>query len=300
MTPTARERRPIPELLTRVALATGVGYAAAAYSISRWLTRPSPRKPKSLPKDFGLPSEVVCCKTADGVRLTGWVIEPPQARATVALFHGMRGNRERMLDRVPFLYGAGYRCVLFDLRAHGESSGKRTSFGYYERRDVEAVARFIEKRWSHQPRAAIGTSMGAAALCYAARHAVSWNAVILESCYQDIRMAFKSRLQHGLPPWYKRLSRGVIWITERRLGLRLFQLAPLERIDDFGHTPIFILTGGADLHATVSEAHELFNRCRGPKRLWVVPDAGHRDIVEKAGECYGERVLDYLKEFLAA
>src|SRR5262249_8426029 len=150
MTPTARERRPIPELLTRVALATGVGYAAAAYSISRWLPRPSPRRPQSSPKDFGLPSEVVRCRTADGVRLAGWIIEPPQAWATVALFHGMRGNRERMLDRVPCLYGAGYRSVLFDLRAHGESSGKRTSFGYYERRDVEAVARFIEKTLAYQ------------------------------------------------------------------------------------------------------------------------------------------------------
>jgi alpha-beta hydrolase superfamily lysophospholipase len=300
MTPIARQRRPIPELLTRVGLATGVGYAAAAYSISRWLTRPSPRKPETLPKDFGLPFEVVRCKTADGFRLTGWVIEPPEPRATVALFHGMRGSRERMLDRIPYLYPAGYRCVLFDLRAHGESSGKRTSFGYYERRDVEAVAGFIEKRWAHQPRAAIGTSMGAAALCYAARHAVFWNAVILESCYQDIRLAFTSRLQHGFPPWYQRLSRGVIWITERRLGLRLFQLAPLERINDFGHTPIFIVTGGADVHATVSEAHELFNRCRGPRRIWVVPDAGHRDIVEKAGESYGERVLNYLNEYLAA
>jgi alpha-beta hydrolase superfamily lysophospholipase len=283
-----------------LALASGIGYAAAVYTLSRWLTRPSRRKPQRTPLDFGLPSRSVRCRTADGFLLRGWVIEPSGSRGTVALFHGMRGSRERMLDRVPYFYAGGYRCILFDHRAHGESSGRRTSFGFHESRDVAAVLRFIQERWPKGPRVALGTSMGAAAICYAVDHAADWDALILESCYPEIGQAFESRLRHGYPTWYQRLRRGVIWLTERRLRVRLPQLAPIDYIARFGNTPILIVTGTEDLHAAPTEAHRLFERCQGPRELWLVPRAGHRDIVEKAGAEYGERVLKYLKKHLAA
>jgi len=57
----------------------------------------------------------------------------------VALFHGLRDNRGYLLGRTAFLAAAGYRCVAVDHRAPGETGGKRTSFGFYESRDVAAV-----------------------------------------------------------------------------------------------------------------------------------------------------------------
>src|SRR5262249_52504994 len=151
-------------------------------------------------------------------------------RATVILFHGLRHHREQTLGRSVFLAAAGYRCVAFDHRAHGESTGRRSSFGYYESRDVQAIHALVRQRWSHQPLAALGISMGAAAVCYAARQTPPWDAVILESLYHDIASAFTHRLQNGYPPWFQRLSRGVIWVTERRLGVRLAQLTPADAI----------------------------------------------------------------------
>jgi pimeloyl-ACP methyl ester carboxylesterase len=297
----AKAKRPVvPELLARAAMASGIGYMAAAYTISRWLTRPTPSRPRTNPGNFGLPWRRVCCRTTDGIRLAGWVVEPTRPRATIALFHGMRGSRERVMDRVVFLARHRYRCVAFDLRAHGESGGRRTSFGFHESHDVAAVLDFIRSRWPRHPAAALGTSMGAAALCYAARQAAGWQAVILESCYQDIGRAFSSRLQHGYPQWYRQLSRGVIWVTERRLGLRLQQLAPVDHVADLAATPVFVLTGADDVHAPPEEAQELFERCRGPRDLWVVPGAGHRDVFDVGGAHYQERVLDFLTQHLAA
>jgi alpha-beta hydrolase superfamily lysophospholipase len=290
----------LPELLARMALASGVGYLAAAYAISRLLTRPTPYRLKTGPGDYGLEFEKVHCRASDGIQLAGWVTEPSGARATVALFHGMRGNRERVLDRMLFLVRNGYRCVAFDLRAHGESQGKRTSFGYHESRDSLAVLHYVQERWPNQPRAALGISMGAAALCYAGSASRGWDALILESCYQDIARAFASRLQNHYPPWYQRLSRGVIWVTERRLGLRLSQLAPIDHVADLAPRPVFFVTGADDVHAPPAEAQELYARCREPRELWVVPRAGHRDVYEMGGDTYHYRVLDFLARHLAA
>src|SRR5205823_9774049 len=96
------------------------------------------------------------CRSADGILLKGWLFEPRWPRATVALFHGMRLNRIDMLERIAFLSAAGYRCLAFDHRAHGESGGRFTSFGYHERHDVTAVAEMIRRRWPDSPCAALG------------------------------------------------------------------------------------------------------------------------------------------------
>lgn len=294
------QRPPVAELLTRLALASGVGYVAAAYTVSRWLTRPSRMRPRTDPGHYGLPWYPVRCRTADGVLLAGWVVEPARPRATVALFHGMRGNRERVLDRVAILARHGFRCVAFDLRAHGESGGRRTSFGFHERHDAAAVLDWLRQRWPDQPRAAVGISMGAAAVCYAAQLTRGWNVVVLESCYLNIARAFENRLRDGLPPWYRRLSRGVVWLTERRLGVRLAQLAPVDHVGDLAPAPVFVLTGAADPHAPPDEARQLYERCRGPRELWVVPDAGHRDVFDKGGVEYRRRVVGFLERHLSA
>src|SRR5262245_31706250 len=128
----------LPNMLAQVALSTGVGYLAAAYTVSRWLTRRTGGRPQDTPDKLGLPWDRVECRAADGVRLKGWVVQPPRPQATAVIFHGIRRNRASTLGRMSFLAAEGYRCVAFDHRAHGESGGRRSSFGYHEGRDVAA------------------------------------------------------------------------------------------------------------------------------------------------------------------
>lgn len=288
----------LPDLLARLAVASGVGYVATAYSVSRWMTKATPGRPRRTPSDQGLPWEHLSCRTVDGQRLAGWVVTPPTPRATVVLFHGIRNNREQTLDRTAFLSAAGYRCVAFDHRAHGESTGRRTSFGYHESRDVQAVLDLVRQCWPNQPCAALGISMGAAALCYAAEHTRQLSAVILESVYHDIATAFRSRIGTRYPAWFHRFSHGVIWVTERRLGLRLHQLAPVGYVGQLAPAPVLLLTGTDDPHAPPEDAQRLYDRCEGPRELWLVPRASHRDVFEVGGLVYQERILAFLARWL--
>ena len=288
----------LPGLLTNLATVSGVGYVALAYSLSRWLTRPTHRKIASTPADYGLAWEPLSCRTSDGLHLNGWVVNPPAPRATVTLFHGLRNTREQTLTRTAFLAAAGYRCVAFDHRAHGESHGKRSSFGFHEFRDVIAILDLVADRWRDQPRAALGMSMGAAALCYAADHVRGLDAIILESLYHDIASAFRNRLSAEFPPTVKRLSRGVLWVTERRLGLRVSQLAPIEHIGKLAPSPVLLLTGAEDSHALPSEAQQLFERCQPPCEFMLVPRAGHTDVCETGGLAYQTSVLSFLERHL--
>jgi alpha-beta hydrolase superfamily lysophospholipase len=294
-----RDQSWFPEALAEWALASRVGYLAAAYTGSRWLTKGAPGRLRRTPAEHGLPWEAAYCRTDDGYRLAGWIISPPDAKATVVLFHGVHHNREQTLSRIAVLAAAGFRCVAFDHRAHGESAGRRTSFGYYESQDVAAVLQFVRQRWPNQPCAALGISMGAAALCYAWSSTRLLDAVVLESVYHDIGRAFFSRMQ-TYPPWFQRLSQGVLWVTERRLGLQMNQLTPADRIEHLSPAPILLVTGAEDTYAPPEDARRLRDRCRGPCDLCVVDGAGHRDVFETGGLSYQRQLLDFLAPRLAS
>ncbi len=281
--------------LVALLIGTGVGYVLLTYLASRWLTRSKKRRPRETPADHGLPYETLTCSTADGLRLVGWVVEPPSPRATVALFHGLRCTRDLVLTRMAILARAGYRCVAFDHRAHGESQGRLTSFGYHEGRDVAAVLDLVKQRWPAQPRVALGVSMGAAAICFAAGWARGADAIILESMYHDILSAFTTRVSAGFPRWFGWLSGSIIWLTERRLGVGLADLTPADHIGRLAPAPVLLITGTEDSHASPDDARRLYDRCRGPREMVLVSGAGHIDLLEVAGPMYAETVLGFLE-----
>jgi alpha-beta hydrolase superfamily lysophospholipase len=205
-----------------------------------------------------------------------------------------------MLSRLAFLVPSGYRCVVFDHRAHGESQGKLSSFGYHEQQDVRAVLTLARQTWPGEPLGVLGVSMGAAAICYAAEAVRSVSgAVILESLYHDILSAFSNRLQSGhYPHYFQRLTRGVIRQCERRVGLPAHVLTPADWIGPLAPTPFLLITGLEDDHSTPVEAEMLFARRQGPGELFLVPRAGHEDVCETGGLSYQQRVLAFLQRSL--
>jgi pimeloyl-ACP methyl ester carboxylesterase len=136
--------------------------------------------------------------------------------------------------------------------------------------------------------------MGAAALCFAAPRSRALGAVILESLYHDLDSTFRNRIGTKFPAWFRRFRRGVIWVTERRLGLRLGQIAPADYVADLAPVPVLLLTGSEDGLAPPSDAERLFERCRGPRQLTLIPGADHASMVEVGGRLYRDTILDFL------
>jgi pimeloyl-ACP methyl ester carboxylesterase len=288
----------LAEMLAGAAAMSGIGYLVTAYSVSRWLTRRSRCRPRPPADQADVSWEHVECRTRDGYRLTGWVVTPAQVRGTVALFHGLRQSRMQMLPRIELLTEAGFRCVAFDHRAHGQSTGRCSSFGCYESRDVGAVLEFIEQRWPGGPRAALGVSMGAAAICFAGARARGLDACVLESLYHDVASAFDNRIGNKFPAWFRRFARGVIWVTERRLGLKLRQITPADHIAALESVPLLLLTGSADQHAPPADARRLCARCAGQRELVLIDGADHNNLCDKGGDLYRRLVVDFLGRHL--
>lgn len=282
--------------LTDFARVMGIEAIARAYAVSRWLTRATPGKPRRTPGCLGLAWEPCACRTGDGLRLAGWLITPPRPRATVALFHGLRGGREEMLPYVALLAGAGYRCVAFDHRAHGESDGRRTSFGYHEARDVAAVIDWVQERWPRHPRALLGRCLGAAAVCFAGARRCRPDAAVLESLVPDPGTVILRASTRNPDP--SRFRESVRWITGVRLGVPLADVSPARHLGSLAPAPVLLAAGTHDELTSPTTIRQLLGACRGPCDLHLAVGAGRGDLRACESPAYRECLLEFLERRL--
>src|SRR2546423_11725899 len=156
MHPPPRRSSWLAEVLAAATVLSGVGYLVTAYSISRSLTRPSRGTPRPTPAELGLAFEDVECRTADGHRLVGWAVTPPEPRGTVLLFHGMRFNRAQMLTRMEWLVPAGDPFLGLHPPAPRGSTRRRRSLCHHPNPDLAGGPDFGGGRRARPPRAPVG------------------------------------------------------------------------------------------------------------------------------------------------
>jgi fermentation-respiration switch protein FrsA (DUF1100 family) len=219
----------------------------------------------------------------------------------VLLMHGVRSNRQSMIDRAELLHAHGFAVLLFDFQAHGESSGRRITFGHLEAMDAAAVLDFLRQRLPRERVGAIGASLGGAAAVLAAPP-LRLDALVLESVYPDINAALTNRLRASLGPvlgtaFIPVLTPMFETLLPPLLGLRVDDLRPIDVIGNVT-APVLVASGTADNRTPLSEVRDLFDRAPEPKLFWAVQGAGHVDLEAYAPADYRRIVLPFLVEHL--
>jgi len=213
--------------------------------------------------------------TADGETLALWTLEPRRtARGTVVLLHGYGGSRDQLLDVADFFLAQGYRTVLPDQRAAGDSTGAYTTLGYKEAEDLAGLA--VSLRQTHTgPLVVYGFSMGAvAALGAVGREGAPVDAVIAEAPYGSLVDTVGQRFRLlGLPPTPGSellLVWGSVWT-----GFWAFDLRPVE---DAAHisVPTLVISGAHDRRAPPADGAAIAARLMGPSEHLVLPETGHQ------------------------
>jgi uncharacterized protein len=262
--------------------------------IGQLLTGPASTAVGTLVTDF--PAKPVQFPADAESPVHGWLVYGEPDKGVVLLVHSIRSNRLEMLSRARFLNERGYSVLLIDLQAHGESPGKRITFGARESESVDAAVAFLRKTFPREKIGAIGVSLGAAAIVLA-KHAIKLDAVILESLHPTVEEAIDNRLKLHFGEYGSALLPLILFQFSFYLDIPISELSPITEIDNL-NIPLLLISGTNDAHTTLPETERLFAAAREPKEIWIIPGAGHFNMHSYAGRTYEDRILAFLFQHL--
>lgn len=219
--------------------------------------------------------EAVELRTADGLRLTSWLLAPrDEAVSTVLVAPGNAGNRALRLPLARGLVERGHRVLLLEHRGYGGNPGSPTEDGLV--RDAEAARAHLEARDDVDPARIVhlGESLGTAVVAsLSVEHRPA--ASVLRSPFPTLADVARDQLPF-LP---------VRWLLRDRFATR----EHLAAVD----SPVLVVFGGADrtippdLSRQVAEA-------AGAERV-EIPGADHNDRALLDGAPYLDAVDDFIR-----
>jgi dipeptidyl aminopeptidase/acylaminoacyl peptidase len=281
----------IKYLLVVIILGAAVYIAASVISVNNFL---SAKKVEVIfPDTLSLEHKDIQFKTSDNLTIKGWYFPAGSSDKAVILCHGWTANRYETLPRVKILVESGYNVLTYDSRACGESEGDLISLGYYEANDLLAAIDYL-KSLGIQKIAADGISQGGATIVFASEKSNHLNCIIIESCFDELRNAVNNRFSSMLYIPGAIGSALMIPLAKNKLGVSVDEIAPVNKIKNI-HIPLFIISGEADTRTTPEETKKLFDTANEPKRMWLVPAAGHIDLYRVNTAEYEKRILEFLK-----
>jgi fermentation-respiration switch protein FrsA (DUF1100 family) len=257
-------------------------------------------------------------ESSDHIALKGWYIPamPPEggeAKGTIIYCHGLHRSRIEMLPMAQFGHTLGYDGLLFDFRNHGQSGGKITSIGYWERLDVEAAVQdaLAHENASH-PIIVWGVSMGAAAALMAAAEDPQINGVISDSTFLSFDQVIKHHYRlvvhlirrhwWWFPPLPSfPLADEIIALSAWRAHFRPSAFNLETAVERIAPRPILFIAVKDDVRMPPQIARTLYSLDRSPiKAVTVVPGRRHGEGFNESRAPYEAAVAAFLSRISSA
>ena len=297
-----RERRLVIGLcaVTAVLLA----YAGVSLVVAETLTKPYRRPLASSPAVFDLAYEdVTFISTGDGIALRGWFLPVPESDRVVVIAHGRNSNRTgedgQLVPHAEALVKRGYNVLMFDFRAHGESSGVRYTLGAAEQRDVLGAVAYLRGRgfapdrmgfWAH--------SMGAATVLLTSAVSPDVRTIVADSSFARLEDLLARELPRtsGLPGFF---NPPILYFARTLFGADASVVNPVDVVSGLPPDSLFIIHAEADGLIPVNHARRIA-AAAGPAvyDLWIFPGSRHDRVSSAAPDRYRARVLAFFGEKL--
>ena len=250
--------------------------------------------------------EDITLKSFDGLNLTSTLImnENPTNKFIV-LVHGVSICYVGSLKYFDIFYRNGFNVLIVNQRRHGKSEGKYSTYGFYEKYDVNMWIEYLKSRFGNDIILGLhGESMGAGTVMETIPLNDSIKFVIEDCGYSNfheligfqITHAYKNRLVRKI------LSPSLIFANFFMKTKAKFSMKKIVPIDIVSSTslPMMFIHGKEDYFVPWYMAVDLYKaKTKGYKELYLVEGAKHAEALEVNKILYEKKIMTFIEKALS-
>ena len=237
--------------------------------------------------------KTVTITTADDFKLDAWYNTVPNAKGSVAMFHGHAGKKSGLLLEAASFREMGYNTLLVDLRAHGNSEGNTCTIGFNEGADVKAAYDYLQKN-GEKNIMLYGISLGASTITKAMNdYEIAPSKIILEMPFGTLSEAVVGRVKMmGLPP--QPISTLLTFWGGVEHGFWAFSMKPTEYVKKI-KCPTLLQWGKNDPRVSEKETNELYANLTSVKKLVVYDSCVHESLCAKQHAKWMSNISEFVQ-----
>ncbi len=230
-----------------------------------------------------------------GYALSGFYLPCESSQKTVVISHGITNNLMGSIKYAKIFQRLGFNALIYDHRNHGNSGGKNTTFGYYEREDLKTVVDWAYQQLGDDGIVGVhGESMGAAISLLAAEMDERIAFVVSDCSYANLtdQISYRLREDFKFPP-FPLLPLAKAW-AHLFNGMQFKLINPEQAVSRL-NVPLLIIHGANDAYIPPQHARRL--QKAAPKdqvMCWLAPDADHAESLWKNPDAYAQKVQHFL------
>jgi pimeloyl-ACP methyl ester carboxylesterase len=226
-----------------------------------------------------------------------WIPHKNSSDKTVIFIHGYADAKVGSIAWAPTWQNLGYHILAIDLRAHGESAGRFTSAGFFERHDLDQIINQLRASHPQQTHRVLlfGISLGAAVALAGAQLRDDISALVLECPFTNFRTATRQRLKMLNMP-VQMLLAPAMFAARFLSGADFDSLQNLEMIVS-AKCPVFVVQSSDDPFVPPDDAQAIQSATNGRhdgSDFWRV-EASHLLALAADPEEYQRRLVIFLR-----
>lgn len=233
-----------------------------------------------------------------GYNLRAVYLRPLDTTRTVVICHGVTENKVNSIKYARLFERLGFNSVIFDHRRHGDSGGKTTSFGFYEKMDLKQVVSAVRERVGKRALVGIhGESMGAATtLLYAGTYEDEADFYISDCPFSDFSEQLLHIIRTEMPFKTSMSLRVANLFLKIRDGYTSAAVSPRE-VMKFIDKPVLFIHSLQDTFILPHMTEELYDLKEGDKMMKLFPKGAHAKSYNDNPEEYERVVQTFLSRF---
>lgn len=249
-----------------------------------------------------LDKEDIFITSKDSLKLHGVLVKNPQKTDKfIILIHGVSIGYVGSLKYIESFYNRGFNILIISQRRHGKSEGKYSTYGYYEKYDLDCWVEYLINRFGNEIYLGLhGESMGAGTVLQYPALNKHVKFIIADCGYSDMITLIKFEIKHDFPKYLHAFLLLVLKLSRIRALYKakfdFFEVSPIKVVEKT-ELPILFIHGKEDYFVPWHMSVDMYEKkLHGYRQLLLVDKAEHANSIEVNKKLYEEAIDTFFKE----